>query len=528
MAEASTIKIKRSGVSGNPTTLKTGELAYSWFEGEGGNRLYIGTGTESEGNAANHVVIGGKFFTDMLDHTAGTLTGSSAIIVDADKKINEIITPSIHNDENLTITAPKVVIQNAYVGDENTSLQQFVQTQVGEVGVTVSAGTGIAVTGEGKDKTIALTDTGVTAQQYGSTTEIPVITVDAQGRITAAETAEISTTLNFADGASGSGSVDLASGSLKVAGSNGVAVTASADGFAVSADASVVRTSGAQTIADLKTFSALPQATAVQSDVITGEANELVKLGTVREQTVYTDTSANGATVSVGGITKGKKYSNTDIIQVLDDLLHPYVSPSGVSLSLSETGGVFECGVTKTVSTGTVRWTNGSQNITKAEILQGGSPVAEAPVSGSATSIACNPESPITVKTNTTFTARVTDPTKQVSGGNVSYTFVYPFYHGIVTTTSPDEGTVKALTKDITAKGNKAYTQDMNANYACIAYPKSYGVLKSILDPSGFENIGSFTRSEIQITGLDSTAQTYYVYVSGLNTANGYQFRYNF
>ena len=82
MAEASTIKIKRSGVSGNPTTLKTGELAYSWFEGEGGNRLYIGTGTESEGNAANHVVIGGKFFTDMLDHTAGTLTGSSAIIVD--------------------------------------------------------------------------------------------------------------------------------------------------------------------------------------------------------------------------------------------------------------------------------------------------------------------------------------------------------------------------------------------------------------------------------------------------------------
>ena len=528
MAEASTIKIKRSGVTGNPAILKTGELAYSWFEGDGGNRLYIGTGTESEGNAANHVVIGGKFFTDMLDHTAGTLTGSSAIIVDADKKINEIITPSIHNDENLTITAPKVVIQNAYVGDENTSLEQFVQAQVGEVGVTVSAGTGIEVTGEGKDKTIGLTTTGVTADQYGSTTEIPVLTIDAQGRVTAAETAEISTTLNIADGASGQGSVDLANGSLKVAGSDGVAVTASADGFAVSADASVVRTSGAQTIADLKTFSALPQATAAQSDVITGEANELAKLGTVREQTVYTDTSANGATVAVGGIAKGKKYSNTDIIQVLDDLLHPYVAPSGVSLTLSETGGTFECGVTKTVSTGTVRWTNGSQNITKAEILQGGSPVAEAAVSGSATSIACNPASPITVTTNTSFTARVTDPTKQVSGGSVSYNFVYPFYHGIVTTTTPDEATVKGLTKDVSAKSNKSYTQDMNANYACIAYPKSYGKLRSILDPSGFENIGSFTQSEIQITGLDSTAQTYYVYVSGINTASGYQFRYQF
>ena len=387
---------------------------------------------------------------------------------------------------------------------------------------------GQPVSGEGKDKTIALTDTGVTAQQYGSTTEIPVITVDAQGRITAAETAEISTTLNITDGVSGAGSVDLADGSLKVAGSNGVAVTASADGFAVSADATVVRTTGDQSVDGAKTFVTVPKASGAQGDVVSGDANELAKLGTVKEQTVYTDTSANGATVAVGGIAKGKKYSNTDIIQVLDDLLHPYVSPSGVSLSLSETGGVFECGVTKTVSTGTVRWTNGSQNITKAEILQGGSPVAEATVEGSVTSIACNPTSPIQIKTNTSFTARVTDPTKQVSGGNVSYTFVYPFYHGIVTTTSPDEGTVKGLTKDVSTKSNKAYTQDMNANYACIAYPKSYGVLKSILDPSGFENIGSFTRSEIQITGLDSTAQTYYVYVSGINTASGYQFRYNF
>lgn len=528
MAEASTIKIKRSGVSGNPAKLQTGELAYSWFEGDGGNRLYIGTGTESEGNAANHVVIGGKFFTDMLDHTAGTLTGSSAVIVDANKKINEIITPSIHNDENLTITAPKVILQNAYVGDENTTLQSFVQSQVGEVGITVAAGTGIAVSGDGKDKTIALTDTGVTAQQYGSTTEIPVITVDAQGRITAAETAEISTTLNIADGASGSGSVDLASGSLKVAGSNGVAVTASADGFAVTADATVVRTTGDQSVDGAKTFVTVPKASGAQADVVTGDVNELAKLGTVKEQTVYTDTSANGATVSVGGIAKGKKYTNADIITVIDELLHPYVAPTGVSLTLSEGGGVFECGVTKTVSTGTVRWTNGSQNITKAEILQGGSPVAEVSVGSAVTSIACNPESPIQITTNTSFSARVTDPTKQVSGGNVSYTFVYPFYHGIVTTTTPDEGTVKALTKDVSTKGNKAYTQDMNANYACIAYPKSYGALKSILDPSGFENIGSFTRSEIQITGLDSTAQTYYVYVSAVNTANGYQFRYNF
>lgn len=100
---ASVIKIKRSGTSGNPTTLATGELAYSWLVdngSNGGDRLYIGTGTETAGNAANHVVIGGKYFTDKLDHTPGTLTASSAIIVDADSKIDLLNVDNIRIDGN--------------------------------------------------------------------------------------------------------------------------------------------------------------------------------------------------------------------------------------------------------------------------------------------------------------------------------------------------------------------------------------------------------------------------------------------
>lgn len=90
---ASIIRIKRSGVAGNPTTLAAGELAYSALTdngSNGGDRLYIGFGTETAGNAANHYVIGGKYFTDMLDHNRGTLTASSAIITDADSKIDNL------------------------------------------------------------------------------------------------------------------------------------------------------------------------------------------------------------------------------------------------------------------------------------------------------------------------------------------------------------------------------------------------------------------------------------------------------
>lgn len=107
---ASIIRIKRSSTSGDPSTLGSGELAYSSLSGtqsNGGDRLYIGFGNETAGNAANHFVIGGKYFTDLLDHTHGTLTASSAIVVDSDKKIDEL------NVDNITLNGNTISSTNS-------------------------------------------------------------------------------------------------------------------------------------------------------------------------------------------------------------------------------------------------------------------------------------------------------------------------------------------------------------------------------------------------------------------------------
>jgi hypothetical protein len=66
--------------------------------------------------------------------------------------------------------------------------------------LTIAGGTGLSTVGSGNSLTVNLDDTAVTADSYGSTTEIPVITVDAQGRITAASTAAISTSFTLSDG----------------------------------------------------------------------------------------------------------------------------------------------------------------------------------------------------------------------------------------------------------------------------------------------------------------------------------------
>lgn len=100
---ASIVRIKRSETGGNPATLGQGELAYSGLPdngSNGGDRLYVGMGTETSGNAVNHVVIGGKYFTDKLDHTPGALTASSAIIVDANSKIDNLKVDNIEIDAN--------------------------------------------------------------------------------------------------------------------------------------------------------------------------------------------------------------------------------------------------------------------------------------------------------------------------------------------------------------------------------------------------------------------------------------------
>ena len=60
-------------------------------------------------------------------------------------------------------------------------------------------GTGITVSGATGNVTINLANTSVTAASYGSATQIPTFTVDAQGRLTAASFAAISTDLTISD-----------------------------------------------------------------------------------------------------------------------------------------------------------------------------------------------------------------------------------------------------------------------------------------------------------------------------------------
>ena len=247
MAKLTRIKILTTGATTSaPSNIKTGELAYSYVAGtqsNNGDRLYIGTGTESGGIAPSVDIIGGKYFTGMLDHAAGTTTVNSALIVDGNKHIDVLNVGTLALESSGGSGQEVTSIVTSMGGSPSDAqlisaqgVKEYVDAQVtaqdldfqGDSGgalsidldsetLTIAGDTGISTVGSGNTISIDLDDTAVTAGSYGSATAVATFTVDAQGRLTAAGTAAIATALTV-DGDSGSEDVSLLTDDLQILG----------------------------------------------------------------------------------------------------------------------------------------------------------------------------------------------------------------------------------------------------------------------------------------------------------------------
>ena len=172
---ASIIRIKRSSSSTAPTTLGNGELAYSAGSGSqanGGERLYIGFGTETAGGAPQFV-IGGKYFTDLLDHVHGTLTANSALIADSNSKLNNLKVDNLDLNDNTvssTDTNGNIILDPNGTGLVSVTKAANIGGTLGVTGATTLSST-LGVTGATTlSSTLAVTgDVSVNTNKFNVT-----------------------------------------------------------------------------------------------------------------------------------------------------------------------------------------------------------------------------------------------------------------------------------------------------------------------------------------------------------------------
>ena len=182
-----------------------------------------GTGTAS--------VISGDTLTLNLSNTgvsAGSVGSSTAIpvlAINAQGQITSASTASISTDLTL-------------VDDASTAATISLATDT----LKISGGTGTTSAISGDTVTINLDNTAVSAGSVGSSSAIPVLTIDAQGRITAASTASVSSDLTIVDDSSTSETITLGSETLKFAGGTGVTTAITSGTVTISKSTTASRT----------------------------------------------------------------------------------------------------------------------------------------------------------------------------------------------------------------------------------------------------------------------------------------------
>src|SRR6056300_1061960 len=219
---ATVIQIKRSSAATAPSTLKLGEVAYTYGTGtqsNSGDRLFIGEGgVDSNGDANNITVIGGQYFTDMLDHVAGTLTGSSALTADANLAIDQII-----------------VGNSATVGGQ----------------IKLNEGTNNGTNFIGLKAPNAVTTTTTFTLPDGDGSSGQVLSTDGSGNLSFA-TVNSTFTLSADSGSDDSFSTG---GTLTFTGGTGIDTTVSNDQISIAIDSNVLTASSTHTLTN-KTFDA--------------------------------------------------------------------------------------------------------------------------------------------------------------------------------------------------------------------------------------------------------------------------------
>ena len=244
-----------------------------------------------------------------------------------------------------------------------------------------------------------------------------------------------------------------------------------------------------------------------------------------------------GATANVGGVSKGEKYNDTSVKDIVYDITHPYIPPK-ISNITFDTDLVNESGITVDIKNLGFTVEKGSADIRSIKFT---SELHESTITQSLINTLNNDG--LLVFANTTdipikksskikkVNVIVTDTTSNtVTESSEELVFVYPLYYGVINdNTSITENIIKGYTKAFTCDDNYTCNYTTSNQRPVFASPvNGYGVTK-IIDQNGLDVTNVFNVSTMNITGTDGTTQSYNIYTLGNNiTLDDFEFTFYF
>lgn len=149
-------------------------------------------------------------------------------------------------------------------------------------------------------------------------------------------------------------------------------------------------------------------------------------------------TISGTVTKDIGGISKNTTYTDAALVDVLTDLLFPYVAFTFSGISTSESSGTLEYGTTRTITSVTPSFTLGSKPITSINIgtTAGGSDLYSGTSATSGTAITLSAPRTYDGTTGGTIHCTISDGTTSIpKSASVSYT--YYNYTAVTSSTTP-------------------------------------------------------------------------------------------
>lgn len=290
-------KVVVSGSSANLANVQVDSLSSGVVTGAGGNLTTTainGTGNIVATTAASGLIHSGSFSGSFEGDGSG-ITGltTDGTIIDG----NGIADFTFDGSNDVVIKVDSGSLAGAGLGTNNNTLT----VNVDDTGIEINSDTlrlkDDGVTAAKLDD--VFTDNGGVAGTFGSTTQIPKVTIDGQGRITTASLVDVATNLTIGADSGANDTVDLLSDTLTFSGDTGITTTVSDNDISIDLDD--VFTDGGGIAGTFGSTTAVPKITINAQGQITTASLETIATDFDIAGDSGTDTVNGGETLTFTG-----------------------------------------------------------------------------------------------------------------------------------------------------------------------------------------------------------------------------------